>query len=353
MRRRGSDFLPDLRGASLTLRDLSNFNLSGAVFDHADLMGTSFFSADLSYASFFKADCEGVNFSRANLSNSSLARANLISATLSKANFKHSNFDSADLTCAICKDTDFSGASLTTVNAPRADFEKSDFSNAFLFGALLQRSNLSGASFFGANLSDAYLAGSIMKETIFERTIMNGIQAKSLREKDEKQDFLIADFSKTVGLEQITVERFDGDQHTKLPKELRRPDNWVSPSRELEKTVKPSDMDPEDRRKKGNSLLEAQIEFLSRSSNKYRQQAKSYVLQIGYATSIFRNANQSNFPPEDLLLVEKFNSDLRQIERALTLPAYDIEALLGQNLQALFSTLNCLTSAPLGPNSGI
>ena len=86
------------------------------------------------------------------------------------------------------------GADLMGANLKGANLKGATLRGAFLIAADLRNANLSGADMIGADLRDANLCG--------------------------------ADLSKSLFLTQVQVNAAKGDQHTKLPNTMVRPNHW-------------------------------------------------------------------------------------------------------------------------------
>ena len=160
----------DLSGARLDGVDLSNVDLSGALFRGASLVGTNLkasklFHADFSDASLKNADLAGAtlvlaDFTGADLSEANLAGTRDASETEFGQNkrgpcFKDAYLVGANLSSSWCMASDFDGANL----------QGADFRDALLEQANFAGNNMSGLNMSGANLVDAKLHGSILVET--------------------------------------------------------------------------------------------------------------------------------------------------------------------------------------------
>ena len=140
--------------ADLEEADLTRANLTLAKLNNADLTGAFIFNATL-----IDTDLTGANLTRAdltisNLTDAILFGATLIDADLTRANLTRANFTSADLT--------------------RADISKANLTDATLFGATLIHAdlflaNLTRANLTDANLSDAVLTNATLTNTDFTR----------------------------------------------------------------------------------------------------------------------------------------------------------------------------------------
>jgi hypothetical protein len=80
------------------------------------------------------------------------------------------------------------------------DLSSADLSNADLYCTWLQGANLSGANLSGADLSGASFAGA---------------------------DLTDADLSGALNLTQAQMNEAQGDENTRLPERLNRPDHWI------------------------------------------------------------------------------------------------------------------------------
>jgi len=112
--------------------DLSNLDLSGAVFE--------------------KADLSGANLSRTNLTDANMKNANLSSTNLKEARFDNTRLQRANLHKADMRWTTLIGTKFTTANLSEANFLEADISNVYFTSA-----NLRGTNFTGATMCDICL----------------------------------------------------------------------------------------------------------------------------------------------------------------------------------------------------
>ncbi|WP_308301387.1 pentapeptide repeat-containing protein [Frankia sp. Mgl5] len=191
----------DLTGIHLDAADLTNVQLIGADLTSARLAGADLTDARLSGADLTRAHLEGADLTRtwleeADLTETRLVNANLTDARLVKADLTRAQLDGADLTR-----TWLDGADLTRTRLAGADLTSIGASDAWLEGAHLVGARLVGADFTGAwlvevNLVEARLDG--------------------------------ADLAGAVGLSQKQVDEARGDEETRLPEGLVRPESWTS-----------------------------------------------------------------------------------------------------------------------------
>ena len=134
---------PDLSGADLSERDLSNVNLDDANLTEADLFQTNLSGANLKMATLSKADLSG---------------AKLINAALYKADLSQAVLLEAELSNGDLRATNLSGADMRGVNAQGADFSEANLKGTNLKHAILDSANLTSAIIADANLTHADLS---------------------------------------------------------------------------------------------------------------------------------------------------------------------------------------------------
>ncbi len=125
---------------------------------------------------------------------------------LNSAPLADAQLPNVDLHCVLLIEADLRRANLECAILERAVLRKSDcrgsdLRNAILDGADLCRADLSGADLRGASLVSAFL----------KRTVLTG-----------------ADLSTTKGLTTAQVSDAFGDERTKLPAGVARPESWLT-----------------------------------------------------------------------------------------------------------------------------
>ena len=139
----------DLSTADFMNRLLANYDLS---------------EANLSTAVFLDSDLSGSDLSDAQLSYSDLRRANLRGAILDRADLNAANLQGANLVDACLEEATMRGAKLAGANLIGADLSGADLSEADLHGATLKYARLSGAKLAGVNVAEADLTGAILDD---------------------------------------------------------------------------------------------------------------------------------------------------------------------------------------------
>ncbi len=114
-RTRNPKINPDLSGAELTWKDLSNADFSHTSFHDANLERSRLSLANFSWANLEKADLHGVSVREADFKN-----ANLRSAILTSAKFIGVDFKGADLMSAFLSETVFADTTLKNVKGLQA-----------------------------------------------------------------------------------------------------------------------------------------------------------------------------------------------------------------------------------------
>jgi len=120
-------------------------------------------------------------------------------ASLADAQLAH-----VDLHCVLLMESDLRCANLSSAILERAILRKSDLRGADLRGAILD-----GADLCRANLRDADLRGAKLSSAFLKLTDLAG-----------------ADLSTVQGLTPEQINDANGDEHTKLPRDLARPASW-------------------------------------------------------------------------------------------------------------------------------
>jgi uncharacterized protein YjbI with pentapeptide repeats len=146
---------------------------------------------------------QGANVSWAHLSGADLRGANLREANLRRGKLSGVDLRGADLWRATLVEADLFGAKLSGADLSEVGLDKAILVGADLVGSRLHSAILSGASLSFANLSGAELIG----------TDLSG-----------------ADLRLTDGLTQDQLNWALGDEDTKLPEGLNRPELWSKPA---------------------------------------------------------------------------------------------------------------------------
>lgn len=182
----------------LLMLDNSNFegaNLSGVDFSMTDLSRTNIKKANfnktmLVRASLAGADAEGTNFERAEGYRSNLSGISASGATFVSAEMQRSNFSDADL---------------TNVDFTKAELGRTVFYKAKLANTRFSLVNLSRSTFHNVDIS-----GPIdFTNAFLFLTRIEGV-----------------DLSKATGLTQDQIALACGDDRTKLPEGLQKPEKW-------------------------------------------------------------------------------------------------------------------------------
>jgi uncharacterized protein YjbI with pentapeptide repeats len=217
---------PDLRKVSLSLINLTQFDLSfidfdeaylwGAYLNNADLNGANFYKAnlmkaDLSGASLSKVNFREVNLTGADLTGADLTGADLTGAILNEANLNRAKLNRANLSRANLKEADLSKADLSLANLNEANLSRANLSGAILRGANLSAANLNRAILNEANLSRANLSGAILIKTSLIAADITACQVYGIAvwdvilEEARQDDLVINDFSQSI----ITVDNLE------------------------------------------------------------------------------------------------------------------------------------------------
>ena len=234
----------DLRGTNLGRADLV-----GAVLENADVLGADFEGADLSEThitdvDFSAAKLCGARLSGARLHRVSLNGVNLSGLDLSGAQLTHVSLRNADL-----RGTDLSGTKSHALDLGGASVDGATLSGAILYGPGPASLDLAGVVLSGVNLSGAALGLIRLDRADLSGLDFNGAQLfkVSLRDADLRRanlraavfmesnlrgadlaeaDLCGAELDGARGLDQGQIDLAIGDEDTKLPSRLQRPQHW-------------------------------------------------------------------------------------------------------------------------------
>ena len=200
-----------LREAALQDADLGGATLSEAILDEANLLRSVLVRANLQ-----EAILDNANLQQANLTRANLQRAHLVEAKLLVAHLVGANLQGAILLEAVLQ-----GAHLR-----EAKFEKALLIGADLRESGLRRANLRRADLTGAKLQDTSLDCVKMQETVIARADLRGV-----------------DLSRAEGLTSQQLVEAKGDEYTKLPPGVERPDDWPAEREDVDWRSPPSGHD--------------------------------------------------------------------------------------------------------------
>lgn len=124
------------------------------------------------------------------------------------------------------------GADLSEANLPFAELSKASLSGATLTDADLREANLDGADLRGADLRGAKLnEASLIIADLGKLIIAGGVA--SLGRTDLSGTHLSgANLIKAKNLTQEQIQEANGDENTKLPNGIQRPDHWAEAAKE-------------------------------------------------------------------------------------------------------------------------
>ncbi len=189
----------DWSGCKKTGKMMGGSNFAGGRFDEANLYESLLDGVDFSRASLVKTDLSRVSATRSHFDNSDLSkavgyRANFDGATVFSSRLLKSEFSRAT----------FVGARVVDVDWSRSELGRVDFRNARLQNVNFMYSNLSRAIFAGASLDNIVFFGTYTYLTHFEDTDLGAVRKLSQKQLD------------------IAC----GNDNTRLPPGLTRPDSW-------------------------------------------------------------------------------------------------------------------------------
>jgi len=136
--------VPDLTGADLEDKNLSEIN-----FEHANLNGANFFLATLENANFKYAKLQNSIMGLTTLNYADLSGSDLWHSRISESGIEHARFEAAHL-----NGVDFEASSLDHADFRHADLAFTNFNNASLYKANFAGATLVGTIFGNNDLSD-------------------------------------------------------------------------------------------------------------------------------------------------------------------------------------------------------
>jgi uncharacterized protein YjbI with pentapeptide repeats len=231
----------DLRGVNFKGAVLQDANLSGAHLEGANLTGAFLGSANLTRASLRKAHLRGAHLvgtylAESNLEGADLQGADLTEDVLDKANLQGANLARASLIHTRLKETNLEGIILSQADLHRADLRSTDLRKANLAGANLRSAYLKGANLEEANLTAAVLELANLHNANLRAANLRLAQLKGAKLTNANlqganlQGADLTDTAQTlVGEPNLSLEQINsahGDEKTKLPPGIVRPDSW-------------------------------------------------------------------------------------------------------------------------------
>lgn len=135
-------------------------------------------------------------------------------SNFSRGNFRNSKFVGVKIYQSNLNEVDFRGGDLTSISIRNSDLRNADFVAAILIESSFDDSNLAGVKFTAANMNNVSLKNTDLSGARFTGAKMNDV------------DFSGANLSDVELLTQSDIDFAKGDQFTKLPRTLKRPDHW-------------------------------------------------------------------------------------------------------------------------------
>ena len=196
---------PNFSKANLSETNLSQMDLTGAIFRSTNLVG-----ADLTKTNLHSADLRRANLIRADLYEADLTGADLNEANLSRgdqwemeiANLSGEDLGEAYMTSGVqLSRTNFSWAKLCNTNLSGADLSEANLTGADLNSANLIEALLYEVNFDGTNLVKTDFSNADLGDAKFHRTNLN--KADFTNVKMERTIFLDVDLSVVKGLDSV------------------------------------------------------------------------------------------------------------------------------------------------------
>lgn len=142
----------DFRGFNFSGLDLSNLNLTNAIFDYATLIGTNL----------RKSCMNNVSAAYANFHNADMQEVEAIDADFEGAHFRDTTMYGINAYRSRFVQCDMRG-----VNAAHAVFDNADFSMTNMRGANLRNAQTDSTTFYDATLFDAVLNNDIHRASLY------------------------------------------------------------------------------------------------------------------------------------------------------------------------------------------
>jgi uncharacterized protein YjbI with pentapeptide repeats len=208
-------------------RGTSVLKLTNAGLDHASLSELSLRKANLRRADFRSTDLSG-----SDLSGSDLSLADMRGTDLRRVNLRHANLSSTNFLPYDERDPErWNLHNLSKLELKKENFcpRKIRFGNRRLIitrrdGRLtiseLAITNLGEATLVGAQLRDARLCGADLRDADLRNAKLRGADLRGAKLRG-------ADLRGARHLTQEQIERAIGDQSTRLPDHLKRPQTWA------------------------------------------------------------------------------------------------------------------------------
>ncbi|MEA5582141.1 pentapeptide repeat-containing protein [Nodularia harveyana UHCC-0300] len=204
--------IEDLNKNGLSLQGLpvENADLEGINLEKANLKFANFRLANLSNAILIKANLSGAIFRGTQLVNAKLHEAKVSGTDLRGANLSMAEFQRCTFTSTTLADSNISGTDFSD-----AQFDNTHFSNSYLIQANFSKTILFRVTFCQANLLKANFTGAIFKEVDLTDSIL------------WETNLCDADLFNVKGLTFDQIKSAIGNTKTKLPENIKRPENWI------------------------------------------------------------------------------------------------------------------------------
>ncbi|MGH1454669.1 MAG: pentapeptide repeat-containing protein [Paracoccaceae bacterium] len=330
-RRQHYSFVPDFTGL--------NFN-DALKRTHAKLtlvpQGGKVVRVETPMFDFKDIDFQGVDLRGARLHDAMFNNANLNYASLDRTNFLGSTFRQSTLTHAVLDHTEFANCHFLSASLGSCEAEECSFTNARISGSYFGGSNFAKASFSGARIRGTDFSGSNFDQADFTDADVRSDLAEGRLDK-----ILSVDFMRSQNLTQTQLGSMLGDSATIIPDHLSRPAHWS----EFEMLGLAAGDDPapepaEPHQTTPNQIaLRDQVAVLLTTKIRSADAAGLFSDQLDAAIAMYRAANPSNQPPDDLLLTEELARKIREIRTALQA---ENSPKLEQDLADLRATINAL-----------
>ena len=241
--RRKADYDPpgqrlDLRNTDLHGADLDKANLQGAILAGANLLQAHLKEAKLQDADLGSAILSGAILDEANLLRAVLVRADLREAILDNANLQQAHLTRAKLQRAHLVEAKLPLAHLVGANLQGATLLEAALQGVYLKDANLEEARLTGADLRESDLSQANLRRADLTGTKLQNTSLD--YAKMQEAVIARAELQGVDLSGADGLTSQQLVEAKGDEYTKLPPDVERPDHWPAQREDVDWRSPPS-----------------------------------------------------------------------------------------------------------------
>ncbi|KCV83192.1 putative low-complexity protein [Actibacterium atlanticum] len=230
-----------------------------------------------------------------------------------------------NLRAAILSDTNLVAADLRGANLQSSNMRRANLRRSQLASAELNHADLRGADLWNADFGREYDQKASVKN-VNVRTIISAGQ------------YLNTKLLELPSLTQTQVDAMNGDTGTILRFGLTHPPHWpdpegIEPAPQLPDPLEPMPDPATNPSARQLAALKTQVQVILAAPAQNANTAETFAAQLDYATQTFRQANNCNDLPDDLLLVEQVSDTFKQLAKAI--PSADEDSLAKELTDAL------------------